>query len=379
MNRLLIRALPLLLAATVFGQQYRYPGLWLHVSEETAPPGGVAQIKVTLTEPKPIIKTRLVLEFEDGIFEEVLGVAAFSEGGVAAGTAFRQGNRLIVNVVSPDATFGMGEDYYPILTVTARVRADAREGAKFGVRISPESNFWNKYGKLWEITSNEPGSVTVEGALSIDDVIPGGGIIPPGQEIRVLGRGFKPWSKVEVYEAPPLRVTYVSPNELTAVADEPYQLDQHQLRVINPDQTAKAYYPYVRGVRRSTSTYDLLAATDPIFHNQTYQLAVLDFPAVLAQPGHLAGVALLNPNLETVLVRFDLYDETGSAIATAQRELHSLERIARNIEELFDGLANPGHTALLIQSARPIHVLGLAAERIQESGAVLPLLPYTLP
>jgi hypothetical protein len=379
MNRTFLRLSALgMLAAAMSAQQYKYPGLWLRVSDETAPPGGVAQVQISLTEPKPIIRTRLVLEFDAGVVEEILGVSAFSEEGVVAGTAIRQGDRLIVHAVSPDGTFGYGEEDYPILTVTARVRSDVSAGARFAFRVDPHSEFWQPGGGKWEIGGNEAGSVTIDGTLSIDDVIPGGGVIQPGQEVRILGRGFRPWSRVEIYEAPPLRVTYVSPYELIITAGEPYQLDQHRLRVINPDQTEKAYYPYVRGVRRWRSSFDPLAAAEPVFSRQTWTAAVLDLPAELAEPGRIAGAALLNPNLDPVTVRFDLYDETGSVIATAFRELAPLERLVKSVEEIFPGLPLGGHTALLIQAEIPVHVLGLASEGKEAGSALLPLLPQPL-
>ncbi len=89
--------LPVLLSAGDYPSgppKWNYPGLWLKVSDEAAPAGGVAQIQITLTEPKPIIRTRMLLEFDESVVEEFLSASIFSESGEAMGTAIRKGNLL---------------------------------------------------------------------------------------------------------------------------------------------------------------------------------------------------------------------------------------------------------------------------------------------
>lgn len=83
----------------------KYKGLWLEVSSEAAPPGGVAQVRITLTEPKPIIRTKLYLEFDEQVVEQIMSVGAYSENVEATGVATRRGNVLVVEAASPLATW----------------------------------------------------------------------------------------------------------------------------------------------------------------------------------------------------------------------------------------------------------------------------------
>ncbi|MBI5280369.1 MAG: IPT/TIG domain-containing protein [Candidatus Solibacter usitatus] len=354
--------------------EWRYPGLWLKVSEERAPAGGVVQLQITLTEPKPIIRTRMDVVFDEEIVEEIMGVAIFSEGGNAAGMATRRGNVLTIQAASPDASFGYSDEY-PIITITARLRPAARPGARGVFSIDPKSDFRQPDGSRWDLNGNEAGGVTVDGGFWIEDVVPANGPVAAGQAVRILGHGFKPWSKVAISGAPALRTEYVSPTELRVVSGAPFEMDQRYVHVVAPDQNEKIYYPYLRGVNQSPSDFDLISASEPLFSHKAFDAAVFDIPASLSRPGGLAGVAVQNPNPAPVAVWFNLYDESGVRVAAAWMTLLPGERLVKELSEIYRGFSRPEHTALRVWASGAIQVMAFGAS--PETGEVTALLPET--
>jgi len=362
----------LVLAGGLPAVEWRYPGLWLKVSEEKAPAGGVVQLQITLTEPKPIIRTRMEVVFDEAVVEEIMGVSIFSEEGNAAGMASRRGNVLTIQASSPDASFGYSDEY-PIITITARLRSTARPGTRGAFYIDPKSDFRQPDGTRWDLNGNEAGGVMVDGDLWIEDVLPASGPVAAGQAVRILGHGFKPWSKVEISEAPALRTEYVSPTELRVVADAPYTLDQQYVHLVAPDKNEKIYYPYLRGVNHSPSEFDLISASEPLFSHKAHDSAVFDIPASLSRLGGLAGVAVQNPNEGPAVVWFDLYDETGARVAAARTTLLPGERLVKELREIYKGFQRPEHTALHVWASGAIQVMAFAAA--PETGEVTAILP----
>ena len=83
------------------GAQDLQPGLSLKISRETAPPGGIAQMNLEVTEPKPITTGWADMSF-DG-FSDFVGFALGS--GESAAVAVVHGSRFRIAVVSPNGTF----------------------------------------------------------------------------------------------------------------------------------------------------------------------------------------------------------------------------------------------------------------------------------
>ncbi len=152
----------------------KYKGLWLEVSSEAAPPGGVAQVRITLTEPKPIIRTKLYLEFDEQMVEQIMSVGAYSENVEATGIATRRGNVLVVEAVSPTGNLGK-LPWYPIFSISVKLRDGLPAGTSSLFTVGSNSEFYQPDGTPWTIESNKAGTVAVDGSLSIDDVFPGGG------------------------------------------------------------------------------------------------------------------------------------------------------------------------------------------------------------
>src|SRR5262249_14702862 len=61
--------------------------LTLEVSNETAPAGGWAQIKIRVTEPLPVAAASIVMDLDPSVFGNISEVAVFSADGGAYGFA----------------------------------------------------------------------------------------------------------------------------------------------------------------------------------------------------------------------------------------------------------------------------------------------------
>src|SRR5580698_454732 len=61
------------------------------VSSETAPPGGFAQFKITLTAPALVSQASISMSFDPTIFGPIAGIAAFSATGDQTGDSYSEG------------------------------------------------------------------------------------------------------------------------------------------------------------------------------------------------------------------------------------------------------------------------------------------------
>ena len=101
----------------------------LALSDEVVPAGGVAQIKLMMTEPRPIVMGGGSMAF-DSFDMDILGIAVHSTAGDAVGTAVYKQGQLAINMVSPSGTLGSVIGY-PILTIAVRIKP----GTPVGTRI----------------------------------------------------------------------------------------------------------------------------------------------------------------------------------------------------------------------------------------------------
>jgi hypothetical protein len=366
----------LLMACLLPVQAGKYKGLWLKMSDETAPAGGVAQVRLTLTEPKPIIRTRMDLEFDEAIVGDVLSVSIFSGNGEASGTAVRMGKRLHIEAESPSANWGMDENL-PLLTVAVQLRHDAPAGTSSVFRILPESVFYEVDGGQWKVEDNAPGSVAVGPDFTINEVVPSGGFIQPGQTIRVLGRGFAPGTLAGIDSVPDVASTWVSENEMTLVAPSAFQLDQRRVVVVDPWTRERSFFPSLQGFENSQSLYDLLWATRPLFSPRAMTSASFTVPDDLSGWDRFAGVALQNPTADQATVRVSAISVDGQSLGTAQLTLLGTERILRDLSEILPGVKLAAGAGLMIESDTPLQMMGLAGNLT--TARVLPLTPNAPP
>src|SRR5689334_20555690 len=91
----------------------------VRIPDEIAPPGGIAQIKVQVTSPMPILTGFADFDLSQVSFASVDGINLFNPNGDVAGAAVINGTTLGVRFISPQGTFGTNVDY-PLLTAAIR-------------------------------------------------------------------------------------------------------------------------------------------------------------------------------------------------------------------------------------------------------------------
>src|SRR5580698_1074327 len=129
--------LSLCLTGLPLGAQVTLPTI--RVSSETTPPGGMAQMKVLLTSPKPITSGNMDLDMSDVSFDSIDGIALFNSTGDVGGAAVVKNGKVNVQFTSPKATLGLDADY-PLLTVALTMSQFATRGQTFKVELDPSAS-----------------------------------------------------------------------------------------------------------------------------------------------------------------------------------------------------------------------------------------------
>jgi hypothetical protein len=348
-----------------------YPAaVWLNVPDSSAPPGGVIQLDLALTEPAPIVTAMFDLIF-DPTLGPVLGAALFSPAGALSdviGTAVPGAGRLTVRTSSPSAQFGLTAAHAPIVSVALAVPPTALVGTSGAVAIDTASSLWlnpdsQPYGQLVD----RNGTFVIGGTLSVQDVSPGLGLLPAGSTVAVRGVGFEPGAIVEIDGVPVASTAVVSATEIDVAIAVDADLYGRSLTVRNPDLTSATTLAYPRTAWLAPSARPLLAATEPIFSPQTFFGAVY---ANAASGSQFLGVALQNASAGPANVTLALRSAAG-LIASTTLALPPLTRISREVSELFEGTAAPADAVLGVSSDVPVQMLGVVGD--DAAGSVAPL------
>ena len=343
----------------------------IQLSSETAPPGGVAQVKARTYSPQPVSTGYARLSIESF---SLRGIALFSSTGDVVGTAVENGSQVDLHFVSPNGTFGSIGNY-PLLALSATVPPNAVSGQQFPV--APDSGSWtmNVRGSLVTVQL-QPGSVTVGGSVSITDVIPGGGQLPAGATFSILGVGFSPSTQTYLQGVSASSIHYVNPNRIDVTLRDPAVLDGALIQVVNPDNSSDSYFSYMRGVPVGQSSNPLLAKTVPVFSTNTGTEATLALPAQQANAPDFIAVALQNPGQVSALITLESVSPAGPVTGRTNLMLAPGMKISRDLGELFGSAVAPGGH-LHVLSSQPVQVLGM--EGYLRAGEVLPAVFSLLP
>jgi hypothetical protein len=345
----------------------------IKVSDERVPPGGMAQMKVLLTSPKPITTGNMDLDLSGVFFDSVDGIALFNAAGDVVGAATMENAQVNAHFTSPQGTFGATVDY-PILTVALRVSQFVVPGQVFTVSLNPNASFWKDLLGQSIAFELKPGSITIGGSVNITNVLPGGGAIPAGGSFTIQGMNFSKDTKVVVKGPRVTSLQYVSATEIRAFLKDGGVLDGAEIQVQNPDKSSDSYFSYMRGVPVGVSARSLLNQTVPVFSILTATEAILPSTVSPLNSDYWTGLALQNPSAVAASLTLELRDGTGAVIASTVLALPTGCRISREISELF-GVAVPAGGTIRIVSDRPVQALGLLG---QESTQVVTPIAVTI-
>ena len=360
------------------------PGLSLRISDEAAPAGSVVQIKVDVTEPKPISTGHGHIRPRGMAF--IRGIVLMNEGQDTYGVAMVDGDGISFRIVSPSGTFGTPADY-PILGIAGTV-ASAPTGTTFLLTLDPSGlGFVDPAGTVYP-TEIKNGTLTVTpGAISIGDVSPGSAVVPAGGVVHIYGANFTPSTRLQLSETTIAEQRFISSGQIDVVVAQTTHMHGLRIRARNDDKSGarseSEYFSYERTSAIGASGDPLFSKTVPLFAPATYTDAVIELPKRSAGkrrsvrpsrgsgPSVRAGFALQNLASSTAVVAIELLDAFGHPYAINTVSIGPDQHLVREIGEVFGFVATPA--ALRIHSNIPIHLLGLAADPI--TGDAIPLAP----
>lgn len=334
--------------------------LSIKTSREAAPPGAIAQVKVFITEPKPITSGRAGLSFAS--FSDIEGIALGETD--AAGIAIVNGADIALTIVSPSGTYGMDGDY-PVLTIAGRVALDAPIGQRVPATLDPAAlRFIDPSGMLYEVEVND-GYLVAGGVLSVGDVVPGSATLPAGATVSVFGTGFTPATKVVFKETLLAGVRFVNEGQMDVILAEPTSMHGKPVRV-RSDKATTTYFSYQRTRPFNRSGHPVLRHVVPLFPASTTLNATIGLASATA------GIAVQNLEESSAFPVAELLDGTGAILASTVIEVPANQFVVREIAELF-GI--PGVTGGVVRlvSDTPVQIMGVDLEA---TGAASPRLPH---
>jgi hypothetical protein len=337
----------------------------LHIPNEMAPPGGVVQMKLMVTAPSPISSggPRFLV---DSTFD-VWGIELFNPTGDVSGAAVINGSQ--VNVFYTTSSGTQGSDY-PIMTVALHVRPDAVQGSKTQFGLDPLSTWI--FGLLGPATLKpmQPATVTVGGTISINNVVPGGGLLPAGTVVTIEGIGFQANTHVQLNAIKASAIAVINANEIQFTLAEATNMTGQKIEVVNPDGSQDTYFSYLRGIPVRKSVRQLLQHTVPIFSSITHSKAVFS-PMGTLFAHQFSGIAVQNPGLISADVTVSLYSSQNQPLGGATLLLPPGYRFMAEISELTNGVIPPLGSYVMVSSTQPVEDFGFIADASQST-----LLPF---
>lgn len=363
-----------------------FPGLSLRVNDETAPPGSIVQIKVDVTEPKPISTGKGKIRVNG--LTTIEGIALMNRDQDTYGVALVDGQDLRFFINSPSSAFGTPNDY-PIVAVAGKVASNAGIGSTYALQLDPGAlNFLNPAGATYPLEIKN-GQLTVGHGVVIGDVSPGSSVLHAGDVVHISGTNFDPETRLQLHEASVSQVRYISSSRIDIVLGQITDMHGMRIRARNPDKSESEYFSYERTRSVSTSNDPVLSRTVPLFAPNTYTTATVRMPVIgtkrrravghsgattllpEAQSSPLAlGFALQNIGTTDVTAAIELLNSRGFAYATNTITIGPGRYLVREIGEQFGTIASP--SSIRVTSNAPLQVLGLVADHTADVATAIP-------
>jgi uncharacterized protein (TIGR03437 family) len=360
----------LCLAPPLFAQAPS-PALAIQVSNETAPSGGWAQVKISLAAPALVASGRVVIDFDPSIFGNIAAAAVFSAQGDALASITVQAQHLDASFSSPSGGIGQLQNL-PVLVATIPILGGVAPGTVAAVSADPSQSVWqDPYGNTYSVTAT-PGSVTVSGSLSIQNVSPGGGIVPKGGELRITGAGFTPQTAVTIDGVSISSTAFISPQEIDVTLAGPTEMTGKRV-VVQDSGVSVSYFASLGGPVSSPSAqgaaYTNSQFTVPLEPQLTGIAAydggnpvvlALQNPSSVSVPASLIGFgpgassassSVTIPPLSTAVFPFGV----GSLVVSAKAPLRMMEIISAPLDLLPPPVPPP--TLLPVVAPVPVQQL----------------------
>jgi hypothetical protein len=376
------------------------PGLSLRIRDEAAPAGSVVQIKLDVTEPKPISTGRGKIRIRSTrantvavLAEQISGlsfnhVVLMNAGQDTYGVATVEPDGLSFDVVSPSSAFGTPVDM-PILGIAATIGSSESNGSSFVLAIDPTAaGFRDPSGAVYP-NEIQDGVLTVSsGAISISDVKPGSALVPAGGVVRITGANFTPDTRLDFNEVAIAQQSFISSTRIDVVLAQAALMHGRRIRARNDGDNGEQkseteYYAWQRTSAAGASNDAIFGRIVPLFAPATYTDATVTLPRRVSRrqravrpsrPGGTgsarSGFALQNLQAGNAVVSIELLDAAGHPYAVNTVSIGPDQYLVREVGEVFGIVAPP--SALRIRSNQPLQILGLTIDSSGNAAALPP-------
>lgn len=276
--------------------------LGLVVSSEVVPAGSTAQFKVYAAAPSLIAAGVISMDFEPLLFGDIKSISVFSATGDQIGYANVKGRHVDAHFSSSSGGIGQLPGV-PVMIVNIPVLATSFPGVMTPVTLAA-SGFKDAFGDAYDV-SVTPGRLTVRpNVLSVESVIPGGGVLPEGTVVAIRGAGFRPDTRVTIDGVAIREVQYFNAEQMNITLAGAMELTGKRVRVTNPGSEPVNYFAALpsNGVALPQG-FRAVEGVHPILPLATY--TNMQTPAYMPRPYNPFGVAMLNPGTEPVKVTFE--------------------------------------------------------------------------
>jgi hypothetical protein len=359
-----------------FQQQGTFAGLSLRIDDESAPAGSIVQVKVTVTEPKPISTGKGKIKVKG--LSSIEGIALMNRDQDAVGIALVDGDEVTVTVRSASSLFGTSADY-PILAVAGTVDPGASVGSKFPLTIQPDAlKFVGPAGTDYPLEIKN-GVLTVANVISISDVIPGSSLLPAGSVVSIRGTNFTPTTRLQLSETAVAQTRFISSNQIDLVLAQ--SADMHGLRIrARNDNSEATYFSYQRTRAMSPSSDPLLSGAVPLFAPHSSAAATVTLPRMrrgrpVARTGASSsssayGFAIQNLQKTPADATIELLDASGHPYAVNRFSVSPDRYLVRSLNETFGPVIAP--SAIRMTSNVPLQFLGVIEDPPRTSVTPIP-------
>ena len=356
------RFLPVFLGAALVTPVFAATSPALQISSEFAPAGGWTQIKIYATKPAAISSGLLILNLDATTFGPNPQVGLFGANADASGVAAVSGSQVNIQFSSPSGGIGQLAGV-PVLVISVPVLATASGRTVAVTATSPDPSL-----------TVLPGSVTVNGSLSVQKIPAGMGIVPAGTVVPVLGSGFTPSTTVSFDAVAIASSKFVSANEIDLTLGGAAELLGKIARV-RDSGTEFDYFCFqpndpVNSAANSNFAYSI-TGVQPLFP----VFASAGFRGSTSEIGGVIYVQNPNPTAASVTVT-----STNNCCGFTIYAYPTSLSIPAGSWAIFDGRDDSSYTVV---SDVPVRVLGVEVDVLSsgvpvEVGTVFPYDPNTL-
>src|SRR5215813_1069745 len=339
-----------------------FAGVEPKIANEKVPAGGMLQVKVFITEPKPIMKGRQRVAFSSPLLGSVSGINLFSPAGDVSGVAVRSGKALKFFFNSPLASLGTDADY-PIMTMAIPVLATALPSQTAALKLDPTVSTWTDSNSNNYPVALKSGVLTIGGTFSVSNISPGSGVVPAGVPIAISGLGFRKNLAVKVKDAKLASSTFVNSSLIRITRTTSINMENRQVQIkdLGTNETA-IYFSYQRPTSVGASSHTLVANSYALFARNKRKLGY--FRSLLSGTAFTA-LSLQNLGSASTTARLDLLTVPGGTVITSKLvALGANTRITQDLREFFPTAVPDNSTEVRVTSTAPIQMLGLVGDDV---------------